>query len=462
MATWSNGVTVVGESPFRKVVATRPLRRGDTILRERPTLTLLQTKQWGVRCNRCFAKAASTSKLLRCSRCRRFHYCTKACQRADWKKHKEECTALSRRWQHDKNGSPTTGNSEEEGLLADALLVARAFRLRDTKREQFETIMDLVFHQDCIQPTHHRIAQLVDSMGLLQNDNNKSDVGSNNAAISTTEIIEMLARFDSNNFGIVDELLFFLGAGVYPAGAMLNHSCDHNCAIMYEPKTHTQVIRCLVDVTQGDELYHPYIDFASTSQQRRAKLQTTYGFDCQCARCCLGDDESDGPSKWTRADIWLTAPVVGMDQATASRTIAVSEQWMQQAAMTDDIGEELRLVQQCVTARAKVLHPRHLSLYQARSQLHTTAMAAGELSVARDQCLEIVKTMEKCFYRPEHPLMGVMLYTLGSLHHSLNDFPEAIECYEKALPVLRSYHGKDHQLTTGCQDYLQQARQEAG
>ena len=111
--------------------------------------------------------------------------------------------------------------------------------------------------------------------------------------------------------------------------------------------------------------------------------------------------------------------------------------------------------------RARVLHPRHLSLYHARSQLHTTAMAAGELGIAKDQCVEIVATMGECFYRPEHPMMGIMLYTLGSLHHSLAEFEDAIQCYEKALPVLESYHGHNHHLVAGCRDYLEQARQEA-
>jgi len=70
--------------------------------------------------------------------------------------------------------------------------------------------------------------------------------------------------------------------------------------------------------------------------------------------------------------------------------------------------------------------------------------------------------MSMCFYRPEHPLMGVMLYTLGSLHHSLGNIGDAIESYERALPILQSYHGEEHSFTLGCQDYLHQAHQEAG
>jgi len=445
MATWNNKVSVVGERPHCKVVATRALRRGETVLQEVPTLTLLHPKQWGLRCNRCYGRAPAKCKLLRCSRCRYFHYCSKSCQRNDWSQHKEECTALS---SYQEGG--------EEPLLAEALLVARVFRLRTAQNEKFRTVMNLVMHPECIQPVHYQIAQLVHSMGLLAA---KETEATSLAPPSPKEIVEMLLRFDANNFGIVDELLFFLGAGIYPAGAMLNHSCHHNCAIRYDLATQTQYIQCIVDVNEGDELCHPYIDFACTAKERRTKLRSTYGFDCHCLRC---DENHAIHAGWAKCEKWLTAPAEGIGPAGILQVIDESEAWLQQAAASDDILQELDLVQQTVIARSKACHPRHLRLYQARSQLHTVAMSAGKLAIARDQCVEILKTMSMCFYRPEHPLMGVMLYTLGSLHHSLGNIGDAIESYERALPILQSYHGEEHSFTLGCQDYLHQAHQEAG
>ena len=432
---WNEGaVQVVGTPPHRKVVAKRALQRGEVILRETPTCTVLHAKQWGERCNYCFGKSI-TDKLLRCSRCKRFWYCSKECQRNDWKEwHKDECQALA-----------TVSTEDEDALLVDALLVARIFALEEKDPQRYNAVVDLVFHNMCIQPLHYQVAKLASTMGLLKLRKRK---------ITQQEIVEILARFDSNNFGIVDPLLFLQGTGVYPNGAMLNHSCDHNCAISYEPACHTQIIRCIVDNVQpGEELCHPYIDLAMMSAQaRRQKLCNTYGFDCQCARCL----DTDG--KWRQVDTWLSSPAPGVTEAQAERVIADSQVLLQQAALEQDLDEELRLVLQSVAQRAKVLHARHWSLYQARSQLHTTAMAAGELAMAREQCVDIVETMGSCFYKPQHPLMGIMLYTLGSLHHSLEEFLQAIQCYEKALPVLSSYHGQNHSLVAGCRDYLEQAR----
>ena len=427
---WNHGVTTIGEKPHRKVVASRPLQRGTTILTEAPIVpALLHPKQWSLRCHGCFSKPKI--QLLRCSRCQSFWYCTKACQRTDWKIHKKECTALSQQ----QEGEHTTE------CLADTLLLARVFRMKQFNPEAFQTVEDLVFHDEAIN--HHQdnssIAQL--TMALLDDD----------SEITVRDIETMLARFEANNFGIVDELLFLVGAGIYPAGAMLNHSCHPNCAIRYDTNNNNaMVIRCMVDVAEGEELCHSYIDLASTSIERRETLKHTYGFDCHCERC------TDSSGKWQHVDQWL-----GVD-GTHDAFVAETEPLLQRASMTEDIGEELHLVRQCVEARIQVLHPRHMALYKARCQLHTIAMAAGDLNLAREQCTEMVQTMKECFFRPEHPLVGIMVYTLGSLHHSLNFQEDAIRCYREALSILETYHGETHSFTAGCREYLQQALDETG
>lgn len=61
-------------------------------------------------------------------------------------------------------------------------------------------------------------------------------------------IDRMLCSFQCNNFGITDDLLMPIGAGVFPAGAILNHSCDPNCVVTYAfdavTMQHVQVFRC--------------------------------------------------------------------------------------------------------------------------------------------------------------------------------------------------------------------------
>lgn len=57
-----------------------------------------------------------------------------------------------------------------------------------------------------------------------------------------SEVEEMLAMFQCNNFSIWNELLVGLGASVFPFGAILNHRCDYNAVIMYDAHTKHQVL----------------------------------------------------------------------------------------------------------------------------------------------------------------------------------------------------------------------------
>ena len=54
------------------------------------------------RCNKEDCKKDGT---LRCSRCKKFNYCSKECQTSDWKKHKKQCK------KPEEKGSPSNDNS---------------------------------------------------------------------------------------------------------------------------------------------------------------------------------------------------------------------------------------------------------------------------------------------------------------------------------------------------------------
>jgi hypothetical protein len=79
-------------------------------------------------------------------------------------------------------------------------------------------------------------------------------------------------------------------AGVWPAFALLNHSCAPN-ATHYVCGS-TMVVRATADLGPGTEVQVSYLGreaFAPADDRRRA-LRERYGFRCECARCRAEDE----------------------------------------------------------------------------------------------------------------------------------------------------------------------------
>lgn len=87
-----------------------------------------------------------------------------------------------------------------------------------------------------------------------------------------------------NNFSVFNDILVPKGAGVFPIGALLNHSCEGNCVMQYGPG-HVQIVRAIRDVAEGEELCHSYLDQAAVTVDRQARLRADYDFTCDCMRC---------------------------------------------------------------------------------------------------------------------------------------------------------------------------------
>lgn len=68
------------------------LTTGSTLLHTSPLTAILSAPHLETHCATCHRETA----VKRCAACKALHYCSPACQRADWGAHKPECAALSR------------------------------------------------------------------------------------------------------------------------------------------------------------------------------------------------------------------------------------------------------------------------------------------------------------------------------------------------------------------------------
>jgi hypothetical protein len=89
-----------------------------------------------------------------------------------------------------------------------------------------------------------------------------------------------------------------VGVGLFPTVAVLNHSCEPSCTVVYAhaPDSHASVITA-EEIEPGEELTISYVDVRLGVNERRAALSGRYGFVCDCRRCVAEKRQADRRAK---------------------------------------------------------------------------------------------------------------------------------------------------------------------
>ncbi|KAK9829973.1 hypothetical protein WJX72_008972 [[Myrmecia] bisecta] len=91
------------------------------------------------------------------------------------------------------------------------------------------------------------------------------------------QIAYLLSRFACNNHTICDDELHPIGVGIFPTGALLNHSSNPNAMQSF---CGTQIVfRALRPIVAGEEVCISYIELAATAAEQRMSLLDSYYFD---------------------------------------------------------------------------------------------------------------------------------------------------------------------------------------
>jgi hypothetical protein len=72
--------------------------------------------------------------------------------------------------------------------------------------------------------------------------------------------------------------------GIFPAIALLNHSCQPNCTVLSQADG-TLEVRTISAIPADAELLVSYVDLLQAAESRQAQLFRAKGFACRCLRC---------------------------------------------------------------------------------------------------------------------------------------------------------------------------------
>ncbi|CAH0520496.1 unnamed protein product [Peronospora belbahrii] len=425
----------------RRIESQRDVSPGDLMLRVSPYAVVLLPELWGSHCHKCFG---SKTRPSRCGRCQTAFYCSKACQQVDWQvNHRKECNSLKQLAQ--------CGLRNDQ--VMDVLLLGRVLRRED--KEELKP-QELVWYDEDMKD-HELIllAALAQRMKLVHE------------SYSMDQMLRMLSRFRNNNFSICDELLLELGAGCFPLAAMINHSCDPNCAITFVSKTLDMEIRAMKPIKSGEEITQTYVDIALPRRERQQRLQRKYHFCCKCARCSQPFQDPGS------LDAFLDADIDGVPQElwTQERQDEVEQALQNASSVTNCVTNQAtsaKQQQQCITAletlaehEGRILHRDNIARLQTFSALFSAEMERGSVEVASkygERMLEFYKRV----YSSNHPVTGLHLFTLGDLYGQLNLTgpgvvhykTKSLEYLAEAQRILGITHGKDHYFVKMLGDRL--------
>ena len=485
----------------RRAIASHAVPAGQVLVRNVPLAFAVHNRD--ERCAACFQKHET---LMRCSKCRETWYCSRECQVQDFPLHRMEC----------REGSSAQLFGSEDWQHNARLLLRTFLKLHNPEKEECSVLQNfagdknnmmqtcscsrrhffqLQPSQSSLDPHDFRILQTASRMIRNQSrllEKMGIDITSDPGWLEHT-LENILRRFRVNNFGMVDTMVRLVGGGVYPLGALLNHSCAPNCILRYTDRGVLEIVAAR-NIAESEELTHSYVELVAPTRKRQDHLQHVYGFSCQCSRC-RGDKVSlplDYKSMHREKLIgWIldrynpnpTTSQRSPDESMgrASKVIEVSLDYLlqpdliddcaiqrasvlqQQAKLAmahDDISAELFHLTQAVDLLQG--HPPNgeqlfsLELYQVLCQrLSSSLIAAEGLDETVLDCRHIVAILCLAFSQtPNHPLLGLQLFTLGDLYQAIQQTDRANIVYQWALDTLIISQGPDSDMVQMLREKL--------
>ena len=447
----------------------------------------LQSKFLSQKCHNCFKTMAN---IMVCSKCKMSGYCSSECQRADWESHKITCKMRS------QIASLQLQSTE---LQDNALLLLKC--CGKIKQQQQQQQMEGCEYKDVdvctnvngiITCSHlHCLNMCVHNRKLNLSELQLVQLASKKFEMDMSTVTNLYLAFESNNFGILDELLECVAAGVFPSTAVINHSCLPNCILRYKKEINEPPIVevvAITDIEKGTEITHSYVDCTLISGERKQRLKDYYGFDCTCERCSkkvneklpmfffedikdpaelrkllLENAKEDEGIIAVRHDGEVDSGIIAME--TKQHTVEGNEKSFlkvkeslsiyhsELTQRADEVDEsvvhesEIKNLINVIKTMQEAFGEYNSDVYTFRGQLMSAYLLSGQYQLAAIECAHIVNYQLLCYYTiPNHPLLGLQMFTLADLWETIGDTERAQELYRMSNEILMITHGKHSEM----------------
>ena len=439
----------ISSDGYRSAISSQNLQPGSIISSEKPFATMLLRPHSHQYCAHCLAKFDQDKPGKRClGGCQYTFFCGRECQKDHFSIHKHTC----KKYLRIMGGALQQYNShfgmsgDEEGFPLENFMLGRNVYIRlcnlagisvKDKRTDLPLPSDIeALCEGPNTPTQDSIYEKI-----------LSTIIANSFGIDHQDAINffnrLLKKFRYNNFGIQNSLQTVIASGVFPKGAILNHSCDPNCILTYEGSLTMQVIRTIKPVSEGDELFHSYTDICQPTSVRQSRLMETYSIRCDCERC-------EGQGRWGGVDNALIEGNTSLSEDDAQRisTLTLTAQQISIGNVDDGIDNlrrEYDALREAVSIQKEKLGRYNLERYKTECLALNVAMLMGGAEVVLPHAEATVDFLT--FVCNEyHPLLLLQKMTLSELYDAYGKKGKARDMYKQLVNACKIAYGEEHEF----------------
>ncbi|KAJ3271343.1 hypothetical protein HDV01_006848 [Terramyces sp. JEL0728] len=289
----------------RYFVANQDIKAGQKILVSEAIAGIVDHASKHIVCSHCLAQITPPNG-IKCDDCD-YSYCSDNCFRNDTEVHTLECKYRLR------------GEFEDKGYVSDYFDLLKRILVKAAKYPDHPDCKILYsavdnfasftkekaaeFHKVAVQ-----LKGLCNSIGFKMPEFSTEDYNRIQSRypepISQLEafLISLIAKEECNSFGLYyattnQEPRKGYGLAFFPSAIFFNHSCDPN--VGYFKSNRKYEFFTVAPVKKNESLYISYLDYTTSTQERKQVLKQVFHFDCAC-RVCNGGEWQD--SKWLCSD----------------------------------------------------------------------------------------------------------------------------------------------------------------
>ncbi|KAH3744711.1 histone-lysine N-methyltransferase ASHR1 [Pelomyxa schiedti] len=445
----------------RAAVATRPIGRGDVVLRCAPYAAVVRERRRTTTCQGCWRQ----QECRRCSACKWAYFCSQKCQEKMWAFHKYECARLA--------ALPVQKRPPDTVILCYRLLCRRKLEMQGViPAVPSLSWDDVATLKPNVDPNDSSRSERYMAMSVMAYEFLGEDL-----RVPASELVQILAKLETNAFNISNDDFQPIGVGLYPLAAIINHSCKPNCVTVFEGDT--VFVRAIEPITAGTELTVTYIELGATVQQRREELMNNFAFLCKCDQCI--EDLNPGSRTVELSGYRCTNPgcngaIPETSEKSEAACLSCRVAHGPYSSLMEKKEMSLRLLQQAcgvnipdstkrdflVAAfdiQRKLLHPHNVQLLSTLNSLVSFCIDIKDFTAASRYCAKTIAIYDY-LYPNYWPLRGLQYFMMGKLEWYLEHTEKAFFWLKKANVSMTVSHGSSHAVYNSLAELLHQVEVE--